>query len=310
MHPPVIEARDLSFAYGERLALNHFSLSIPPGTVFGLLGPNGSGKSTFVTMLAAMDVPATGEISAFGEAPAAHLRARIGTVFQENATDPLMTVAETLSLAGRLFGMSRALIQDRSHELLDLFGLADRLHDATVSLSGGMRRRLEMCRALLHDPELLLLDEPTTGVDPEERRALWDALLARRDGRRTILLATNDLAEADTVCDLVAFVQAGHVVATGTPQDLKRGLKQESVRLEWPGVSAEQLKQIGEWAGTEIVVDGPAIRVTVDDAATFVPRLFSIANGGIRSVNIQQASLEDAYFRHVSGRSQPAEVMS
>lgn len=305
----VIDARDLSFSYGDRRALDHFSLSVPRGSVFGLLGPNGSGKSTFVTMLAAMEPPASGVILAFGQHPSAKLRARAGTVFQENAADPLMTVAETLWLSGRLFGLGRSLIETRMSELLRLFGLASREHDATASLSGGMRRRLEMCRALLHDPELLLLDEPTTGVDPEERRALWDALLRRRDGQRTIVLATNDLGEADAVCDMVAFVQAGRVIAAGAPEELKRGLRRESVRLEWEAPSPEQLKQVQEWAGVgDLVQDGAIIHVTVDDAATFVPRLFTIAGAGIRSVAIDKASLEDAYFQHVSRHREDGEA--
>ena len=310
MSPHVIEATDIAFSYGDRRALAGLTLSVPTGSVFGLLGPNGSGKSTFVSLVAAMERPSTGRLSVFGEAPAAALRARVGTVFQENALDPLMTGTETLRLAGKLFGMSAAAIRQQSARRLGEFGLSDRADDSVAKLSGGMRRRLEMCRALLHDPELLLLDEPTTGVDPDERRALWTALLDRAGGSRTILLATNDLAEADEVCDQVAFIQAGRVVATGTPAELKRGLKRESVRVGWDSPTPEQLTAVASWAGEgQVTTHDGSIHITVDDASAFVPRLFALAPGAIRSIAIETASLEDAYFRHVNRRAQsPAGV--
>jgi ABC-2 type transport system ATP-binding protein len=164
-----------------------------------------------------------------------------------------------------------------------------------------------MARALLHDPDLLLLDEPTTGVDPDERRALWDALLGTRPARRTILLATNDLTEADAVCDRVAFLQAGHVVATGTPDDLKRGLRNETLRVTWEGVDDAQLATIATWPGAGSVSHaGEAVRISVDDASDFVPRLFAFAPGAIRAVAIERSSLEDAYFQHVSRRTRIA----
>ncbi|MCK9519856.1 MAG: hypothetical protein M0R74_12660, partial [Dehalococcoidia bacterium] len=144
----------------------------------------------------------------------------------------------------------------------------------------------------------------TTGVDPEERRALWEALLHRAQGERTILLATNDLAEADAVCERVAFIQAGRVVVTGAPEELKRGLRREAVRVTWEGVTGDEIAKLAAWPGTgEISRQGDLLHVTVDDASVFVPRLFEIAGHAIRSVNIEQSSLEDAYFQHVSSRA-------
>jgi ABC-2 type transport system ATP-binding protein len=209
----IVQAQDLTHRYGERMALDGFTLDVPAGSTFGLLGPNGSGKSTFISLLAAMERPQSGELRVFGAAPAAALRGKVGTVFQENAQDPLMTVGEMLMLAGRLFNLSQGQVTARATDLLERFGLTARLDDAVSTLSGGMRRRLEMARALLHDPPLLLLDEPTTGVDPGERRALWETLRqsnASANGGvpRTILLASNDLAAAAAVCDMVAFIDA------------------------------------------------------------------------------------------------------
>lgn len=303
MPSSLIEASDLVFEYGERKALDGLTLNVPTGAVFGLLGPNGSGKSTFVSLLAAMERPPAGRLTVFGEPPAAWMRARVGTVFQENALDPLMTANETLRLAGKLFGMPSARIRERAGTLIETFGLTDRVNDSIAKLSGGMRRRLEMCRALLHDPQLLLLDEPTTGIDPDERRALWTALLERTGGSRTIVLATNDLAEADGVCDQVAFLQAGRVMASGTPAALKSGLKRESVRVGWEAPTEAQLSTVANWAGAgQVAALNGSVHITVDDASAFVPRLFALAPGAIRSITIESASLEDAYFRHVSRR--------
>lgn len=306
---PVIEARNVAFAYGERRALDGLTLSVPGGSIFGLLGPNGSGKSTFTSLLAAQEVPPEGTLRVFGKAPSAALRRRIGTVFQENTADPLMTAGANLRLAGKLFGLGGAVVNERTEKLLKLFGLGDRIDDDTVRLSGGMRRRLELARALLHDPELLLLDEPTTGVDPGERRALWDALAAAR-GARTVLLATNDLAEADAICDAVAFLQDGRVVATGTPAELKRGLRRESVRITWPGAASHLLAELESWpdAGT-VTRDGDTLHLTTNSASDFVPRLFALANGGIRGISINASTLEDAYFQHVRTAASPDRVV-
>lgn len=303
---PVIAARGVVRAYGERRALDEFSLDVPEGAVFGLLGPNGSGKSTFIALVAAMEQPDAGTIEVFGEAPGRILRARLGSVFQENASDPLMTPLEYLDFAGRLFGVASGERKSRATELLERFGLAARAKDPIGTLSGGMRRRLEAARALLHQPRLLLLDEPTTGVDPEERHVLWETLLSMREGR-TILLATNDLPEADNVCDHVAFIQDGRVAAFGTPAELKRGLRKESVRVTWPGRTADDLARIGTLAGAgDIIPNGDTVLVTVDSASEFVPRLFEVAGSGIRGVTIEPATLADAYFRHVRARTEVA----
>lgn len=301
MSAPAIRAANITRTYGERAALDGFSLEVPAGSVFGLLGPNGSGKSTFIAMLAAMEAPASGTLEVLGAAPTAQLRARTGVVFQENTADLLMRTGEYLRFAGRLFGVAGAKLNSRVPELLERFGLGGRERDAVSSLSGGMRRRLEVARALLHEPELLLLDEPTTGIDAEERAILWRTLLEGRS--TTVLLATNDLAEADSVCDRVAFVQAGRVVATGTPAELKSGLRRESVRIAWNDPSPAQLATIAAWPGTgEVSIDGDHVAITTDDASTFVPRLFELAPGAIRAVSIGTATLEDAYFQHVRRR--------
>jgi ABC-2 type transport system ATP-binding protein len=304
--PNALEARDIRRRYGERVALDGFSLEVPAGSVFGVLGPNGSGKSTFLALVAGGEDPPEGSLTVLGVRPSRRLRARIGVVFQENASDQLMSPLAYLLFAGRLFGVPGAVARSAAWELLERLGLASRAGDPISTLSGGMRRRLEVARALLHRPELLLLDEPTTGVDPEERRLLWETVLAER-GKATVLLATNDLHEADAVCDRVAFVQNGRVVATGAPSELKRNLRRQTIRLELSEPAGDAVARVAQVAGAEnlTAVDGEWL-VTSDDAAALAPRLFEAAGGAIRALRIDEASLEDAYFQFVQRRKEVA----
>jgi ABC-2 type transport system ATP-binding protein len=290
--------------YGERIALDGFSLIVPEGSVFGVLGPNGSGKSTFLALVAGAERPPEGSLTILGGPPTRSVRARIGTVFQENASDPLMTPLEYLLFAGRLFGVAGRAARERSADLLERFGLAARAKDPISTLSGGMRRRLEVARALLHRPALLLLDEPTTGVDPEERKLLWETVLAERGGA-TVLLATNDLHEADAVCDLVAFVQAGRVVATGSPAELRRNLRKQTVRVELHSASSEVEARIVELAGAEnVTAANGELLVTADDAPALAAQLLGAVGTAIRGLRIDEASLEDAYFQFVQRRKE------
>jgi ABC-2 type transport system ATP-binding protein len=299
-----VTAQGIRRRYGERTALDGFSLEVPEGSVFGVLGPNGSGKSTFLALVAGAERPPEGSLTILGGPPTRSVRARIGTVFQENASDPLMTPLEYLLFAGRLFGVTGQAARERSAELLERFGLAARAKDPISTLSGGMRRRLEVARALLHRPALLLLDEPTTGVDPEERKLLWETVLVERSGA-TVLLATNDLHEADAVCDLVAFVQAGRVVATGSPAELKRNLRKQTVRVELHSASSEVEAQIAELAGADnVTAANGELLITTDDAAALAARLFEAAGSVIRGLRIDEASLEDAYFQFVQRRKE------
>jgi len=297
-----VTAQGIRRRYGERTALDGFSLEVPEGSVFGVLGPNGSGKSTFLALVAGAERPPEGSLTILGGPPTRSVRARIGTVFQENASDPLMSPLEYLLFAGRLFGVTGRAARERSADLLERFGLAARANDPISTLSGGMRRRLEVARALLHRPALLLLDEPTSGVDPEERKLLWETVLAER-GRATVLLATNDLHEADAVCDLVAFVQAGRVVATGSPAELKRNLRKQTVRVELHSASSEVEARIAELAGSEnVTVANGELLITTDDAPALAAQLLAAVGTKIRGLRIDEASLEDAYFQFVQRR--------
>jgi ABC-2 type transport system ATP-binding protein len=291
----------VGFAYaapeGQRPALVDLSLDVPVGAVFGLLGPNGSGKSTLLSLLAGLRRPSSGRLTVLGGPPSAALRARIGVLFQETCLDPLMTPRETLALCGRLHGLGGYDLRQRIGALLDAVGLADRANALVAALSGGMKRRLELARVLLHSPDLLLLDEPTTGVDPDAEAAVWSLIGdANREGA-TVIVATNDVLEADRRCDRVAFLHAGRLAASGAPAELKAGLRRDSVLVEWPDLPAPLLDEIAGWEGVGALRwSPPTLHATVDDASTFVPRLFALAGHGVRGVRIRESTLEDAYF--------------
>ena len=290
----------LCFSYGDRLALDGLSLDVPAGSIFGLLGPNGSGKSTLLSLLIGRRRPAAGEIAVLGQPLSAALRARIGIVFQEPSLDASMTVRETLDLQGRMFGLSRAEIAERTADLLDRVGLADRAGAMTPTLSGGMKRRLELARALLTRPELILLDEPTLALDPDSRQRLWQHLLEAHAAGSTLLLATNDVHEAERYCERVALLDTGRLVAEGTPADLKRGLRRDAVRIEWKADASSEAAAMSSWPGVgHIRQAGRVTHVTVDEASPFLTRLFQGAGDRVTGVQIEESTLEDVYFQLV-----------
>ncbi len=292
-----VRVQDLSFAYAERRALDSLALQVPSGAVFGLLGPNGSGKSTLLSLLAGLQVPSAGDLRVLGQPPSAALRARIGILFQETSLDPLMTPRETLWLHGRLYGLGGHALRDRIDRLLEGVGLSERADSLVSTLSGGMKRRLELARVLLPAPQLILLDEPTTGLDPDAEAALWAHLRqANRDGA-TIILATNKVQEADEHCHQVAFIRHGRLAAQGAPAELKAALKRDAVWVEWPDFPPALADEIAAWDGVgKLTWAPPTLHATVDAASAFVPRLFQTAGDGIRAVRIRESTLGDAYF--------------
>lgn len=321
---PAISVRDLVVQYGERRALDGVSLDVTPGTVAGLLGPNGSGKSTLLSVVAGLRRPQSGDARIGGRPLSPEVRRNVGVVFQQSCLDPLMTLHETLTLHGRLFGLGGAALRSRIETLLERFDLPARTHDTVATLSGGLRRRLELARALLTEPSVLLLDEPTTGLDPDSRRGFWELLRSVRGvprleslgygeegraGKLTILFATNDVLEAERECDTAAFLHRGRLVTQGTPAELKAGLKHDSVRVEcsdgWAGKLAEAV--VG-WPGVGRVTRADTVlHVTVDDVSSFVPMLFQTKPEGIHTIRIEASTLEDAYFA-LTGASVAKEV--
>ena len=249
-NPPLaVDLQAVTYLHPGERGVERIDLQLSSGSVLALLGPNGSGKSTILGLVAGFLEAQQGALTVFEQQVTPGLRARIGIVFQDSSLDALMTVHETLWLHGRLFGLGGDGLRGRIDELLDLTDLQDRSGDTVETLSGGLRRRLELARAVLHRPDLVLLDEPSLGLDPDSKARLWAMLLAINTDGAAILVATNDVAEAEQYAQSVVFLEHGQIVAEGTPAELKRGLRRDSVRVEWPDAPQDLAGTLSKWSG-------------------------------------------------------------
>jgi len=293
-------------------ALDGLSLAVETGTVFGLLGPNGAGKSTTVKILATLARPDSGSAFVGGVDVLRHpdrVRRVIGLVSQKASSDPLATGRENLVLAGRIQGLSRAGAGRRATELLARFALGDAADRLARTYSGGMARKLDVAIGLVHRPQVLFLDEPTTGLDPEARAELWAeiARLAEKD-QMSVLLTTHYLEEADRLAGRLALVDAGRVVVEGTAEELKSALRGDTVtvglrRSEDVPAALTLLDRLPGVHGLN--PDGRSVRASADDGAVAVPVLLTALDGAgieVASVALTRPSLDDVYLRHV-GRS-------
>jgi len=221
----IVVARDLRKEFDGRIAVGGIDLAIPRGGCFGLLGPNGAGKTTTLRMILGQSPVSRGSLTVFGlpvDTGVRQIRARTGVVPQNDNADPDFTVAENLRMYARYFGLRAAAVAPRIRELLEFMELSDRANDRIKSLSGGMKRRLTIARALINDPELIVLDEPTTGLDPQVRRMIWNRLRQLRDSGKTLLLTTHYMDEAERLCDDLVVIDKGQIIAQGPPRDLIR----------------------------------------------------------------------------------------
>jgi len=308
-----ILAEDLVKIYpGDVRALDGLSFAVPEGTVFGLLGPNGAGKTTAVkilTTLAQAD-SGRGEVAGYDVRRAApRVRRAIGVVAQRHGVDFALTGRENLRLQGRVFGMRGRELEHRTQALLDQLGLADAGDRVTRGYSGGMQRRLDIAMALVHSPRVLFLDEPTTGLDPEVRAAMWQEI-ARLTGSEglTILLTTHYLEEADQLAANLAIVDRGRVVAAGTPNVLKGQLRGDSIQVELEaathdGIAREALERLEDVR--DVTVDGRTLRARVEHSARAVPAVLQALEShglAVDSVTVSRPSLDDVYLRH-TGRA-------
>ena len=221
--PPIVSARQLSKRYGMFLAVDHIDFEIRRGECFGLLGPNGAGKSTTIKMLHCFYPPSEGMLELFGldaDAHAREIKARLGVCGQEPSLDPDLTVYENLLVFARYFDIPKKIARQRAQELLDFIALSHKKNDTIVSLSGGMKRRLQIARALINDPELIILDEPTTGLDPQSRHQVWDRIARLKGQGKTILLTTHYMDEAAALCDRLVIMDHGKILEEGSPKQL------------------------------------------------------------------------------------------
>jgi ABC-2 type transport system ATP-binding protein len=290
-------------------ALDGLGFEVAAGSVVALLGPNGAGKTTAVKVLTTLSLADAGHAEVAGIDVARHpgrVRQLIGLVAQQPTADPMATGRENLVLAGRIHGMPRAAARSRAAQLLDRFGLASAADRLAKTYSGGMARRLDVALGLVHHPQVLFLDEPTTGLDPEVRAGMWDEIdrLAAEE-RTTVLLTTHYLDEADRLADRVAIIDSGRVVTEGPPDELKNGLRGDTVQIELSSAAAlpaalgalAPLPELREVSG-----DGPRIRARADNGARAVPTVLSaLDHAGVAatSVSVARPTLDDVYLRHV-----------
>ena len=305
-----IEVRSISRRFGALKAVDEVSFTVAKGEIFGLLGPNGAGKSTLIRMLTTLVEPSGGGARVASCDVAADpngVRLRIGVIPQNMTSDPDLTCAETLAIQARLYGVGAAERKRIALELLDSVALGDRAHALVKTLSGGMRRRLEIVRGLVHQPEILFLDEPTTGLDPFSRMSVWETIAELRTGKGlTIFLTTHYMDEADRLCDRIAIVDRGKIVALDTPTALKAAV---------PGASRIEVQFQPDLAGgaadlealpmvKSVQAQGPAIyRVSSDRGPATAEAIMDLSrrqNVELRSLAVQSTSLDDV-FLHFTG---------
>jgi ABC-2 type transport system ATP-binding protein len=296
------------------VALRDVSLQVEPGGLYGLLGPNGSGKTTLFRILSTLMPPSEGTVQVFGLDVAYHaaaVRRRLGVVFQEPALDENLTVRENLRFQAALYGLYGADRRERIDELLGRLGVADRGQDPVGELSGGLRRRVDLARGLLHRPDLLLLDEPTTGLDPGARRAFWTALDQLREVEgTTLLLATHLMDEAER-CEHVGILSEGGLVANGSPTALKAELGDETLWIETDDATALR-DRIAAQFGVSTRIVGSTVQVAPPDPPAFLTALYEAFGNRIRSATLRPPTLEDIFMVHagVAPESDRNEVLT
>ena len=299
-----IEVRDVSFHYGTRRALNEVGFDVQPGELFALVGPNGGGKTTLFRLLATLVPLQHGTIRVLGHDVAREpneVRARIGVVFQAPSVDKKLTVRENLRHQGHLYGLSGRALRAREDEMLEELGLSDRAGDLVEKLSGGLRRRVELAKGLLHRPHVVLLDEPSTGLDPGARSDLWAYLVRlQQEFGVSVLLTTHLLEEADKA-DRVAIIDEGSIVALDTPEALKATVGGDTISIE--ADDPEQLASaIREQFALETTVVETMVRLELPEAHRWIARLIEAFPGRIRSITLSQPTLEDVFIARTGHR--------
>ncbi len=303
---PLVEARALTKRFEGFVAVDGIDFEIAPGESFGFLGPNGAGKTSTMRMVGCVSPRSGGQLRVLGMDPAVDgpsIRARLGVVPQEDNLDTELTVWDNLMIYGRYFDLPRAAIRERAEELLEFVQLTDRRDSKVDPLSGGMKRRLTIARALINQPEVLLLDEPTTGLDPQARHLLWERLYRLKRAGVTLVLTTHYMDEAEQLCDRLVIMDAAHIVAEGSPRDLiSRYVTREVVEVRVdlstdPVAAAKKLEPLGE--RTEALADRVLVYTHDGDATA---NTISNDGFGAASVLVRRASLEDV-FLILTGRS-------
>jgi ABC-2 type transport system ATP-binding protein len=311
-----VEARSLRRTFkGGVEAVRDIDLSVAKGEVFGFLGPNGAGKTTTVRMFCTLLPPTAGSASVAGVdvvADGAEVRRRIGVALQEIGLDPVQTGRELLELQCGLYGITGADAKARAEELLELLGLTHAADRRTKTYSGGMKRRLDLASALVHSPEVLFLDEPTTGLDPASRLTVWDEVRRINGAGTTVFLTTQYMEEADKLCDRLAIIDAGEIVADGTPERLKAQMGHDVVTLALDGADAATTEAaIGDLRGLERVVPEPdQLALYVEDGAGSIAEIVRrLDRAGIQvgAIAVARPTLDDVFLQATGRRLEGAE---
>jgi len=292
-----IDVENVSHKFGEHVALDSITLQVMAGEMYGLLGPNGGGKTTLFRMLCTMLSPDHGEIRLLGKnATDSAVRARIGVVFQHPSLDARLTVLENLRHQGHLYGLKGRPLTQRIEEVLAMMSLTDRAKDRVEVLSGGLQRRVELCKSLLHHPEILIFDEPCTGLDPGARRGFWDDLdILRRTYGTTLVLTTHFMEEAER-CDRIGILDRGQLIAEGTPEALKRTVGCEVIILETRDSKSLQL-QIEKVVGRDVQIIDGQVRIPCDDGQQLLAQLYPLLRENVQAMTLSVPTLEDVFVQ-------------
>lgn len=307
---PAVEVDGLSKTFGDVEAVRGIEFTVRPGEIFGFLGPNGAGKSTTISMLCTLLRPTGGRALVAGHDVVRErddVRRNIGLVFQDTTLDGYLTGEQNLRFHAELYGVPRSVMRERMRQVLEMVGLWDRRRDLVQTYSGGMKRRLEIARGLLHSPRVLFLDEPTVGLDPQTRASIWDYIRQLQAAEEiTIFMTTHYMDEAE-FCDRIAIMDQGTIVALDTPEALKAGIGEDRVRIETTDDEAA-IAAIRERFGLEAGVSEGAVAFSVASGEAFVPRLFAELGVPIRSVHVSRPSLDDVFMSFTGTTIRDAEA--
>ncbi len=307
--PPVISVQNILHRYDERMALDDVSFDVRPAELFGLLGPNGSGKTTLFRILSTLMIPTAGRALIMGfdaaREPAA-VRRQIGVVFQAQSVDEKLSAYENLWHQGHLYGLHGSALKARIEEILSRVGLVDRMKELVETFSGGMSRRVELAKGLLHHPSVLLLDEPTTGLDPGARRDLWQYLQVLRDEERVSVIVTTHLMEEAERCDRLAILNEGKLVALGTPTELKHEIGGDVILLD----ATRDASSLAQRISARFQVDATLmssqsrnqVRIEMENGHRFITNVVEAFPGEIQAVSVSKPTLEDVFIHRTGHR--------
>jgi ABC-2 type transport system ATP-binding protein len=308
--PPAIEVDDLTKTYGEIEAVRGVSFTVGRGEVFGFLGPNGAGKSTTINMLCTLARPTSGSARVSGFDVAAErddVRRHIGLVFQDQTLDGYLTAEQNLRMHAELYGIDAGVVPARMRQMLEMVDLWDRRDQPVMTFSGGMKRRLEIARGLLHSPRVLFLDEPTIGLDPQTRSSIWTYIRALQEAEGTTIFMTTHYMDEAELCDRIAIIDRGEVVVLDTPEALKASVGADRVTLGTAD-DDDALTALRDRFGIEAAMAEGAVTFHVESGEAFVPRLFAELDVPITSVAVSRPTLDDVFMRYTGSTIRDAEA--